>query len=193
MEEGGERYDAARGAVQAYMGEAPAAEEEGGGEAAGEGAEGGEEAAEEADPDCRIKGNCHGEGYVGGALVVGTSDFSGPDRYAQGGAGPQLMQGKIGDNVIGVGTLGAAGGDSDDVMVPTRLSGARKRDRLQGRPDASTGRVGDLPADVSDRMMAGSALTEFGETSGVSDQEVPISEVHASTFKSARTQALSLK
>jgi len=62
-------------------------------------------------------------------------------------------------------------------MVPTRLSGARRRDRVQGRPAASTERVGDLPQDVSDQIMAGSAMTHYGEKSGVSDAEVPISQV----------------
>ncbi len=30
---------------------------------------------------CRLRGDCHAEGYVKGGIVVGDGDFTGPDRY----------------------------------------------------------------------------------------------------------------
>jgi hypothetical protein len=179
-ESGNDKFDAAREAVEKYMGASRP-----------EAVQTPAEESDDDEDDCRFTGGCHSKGYVGGAIYVGTADNTGPDRYAQLGAGPQLMQGKVGDNVIGVGPLGAAGGDDDDVMVPVRMSGARKRDRLPGRLDPEGARgFPTLSDELRNRVVAGSAMHEGGEKTGIADEEVPISAVHASMFRAARTQDL---
>lgn len=69
-----------------------------------------DDAEDEADPtmENRFNKKSHGEGYIKKAIYVGTPE-AGPDRYGQDGAGPQIIKGKLGDNIVDVGLMGAAG------------------------------------------------------------------------------------
>lgn len=79
-----EPYTADRSSAAAR---ADAAEYSEGDRKGGEGLEGEKGSAESqevgsGDKDgCRFRGDCHGDGYVKGGIVVGTSAYTGPDRW----------------------------------------------------------------------------------------------------------------
>ena len=111
--------------------------------------------------DCRFKGGCHADGYVKGGITVGDAHFTGPDRYGSDGVGPQYMVGKVGDNVIDVGLMGAAGTNDGDVMVPTGVSGARGRDLIRRR-DAKDKGFPTLEEPVRKELVHGAAVARYG-------------------------------
>jgi len=144
------------------------------------------------DEDCRFKGDCHADGYVKGGITVGDAHFTGPDRYGSDGAGPQYMVGKVGDNVIDVGLMGAAGTNDGDVMVPTGVSGARGRDLIRRR-DAKDKGFPTLQEPVRKELVHGAAVARYGDQKhlGIVDEKVPISSVHSDVY-AARTQQLDM-
>eukprot|EP00293_Proteomonas_sulcata_P018747 CAMPEP_0184301186 /NCGR_PEP_ID=MMETSP1049-20130417/11442_1 /TAXON_ID=77928 /ORGANISM="Proteomonas sulcata, Strain CCMP704" /LENGTH=343 /DNA_ID=CAMNT_0026612111 /DNA_START=51 /DNA_END=1082 /DNA_ORIENTATION=+ len=160
-----------------------------------EGAEDEEKAKEEEEEDCRFKGTCHGPGYIKGGIVVGGPEHTGPDRYSQAGAGPQVIKGRFGDNIVGVGVFGAAGNRDDDVLVPTALSGVRRRDTFITQ-DPKENRMLSLPKDVSDEIIKGSVVHHYGRPGslGIADREVPFEKAYVDeVYKQkgpARTQEL---
>lgn len=113
------------------------------------------------DDGCRFRRDCHAQGYVKGGLVVGDAHFTGPDRYGADGAGPQMMKGKVGDNVVDVGIMGSAGTDDGDVMVPTGVSGARGRDLIRRR-DAKDKGFPTLEDPVRRELVHGAAVARYG-------------------------------
>ncbi|EKX53954.1 hypothetical protein GUITHDRAFT_160753 [Guillardia theta CCMP2712] len=140
----------------------------------------------------RFRRLAHGAGYVHGGIVVGTAENSGPDRYGQSGIGPALIRNKLGDNIIDTGMFGAAGTRDGDVLVPTKLSGARRRDSFQ-QSHPTPEKVGRIPNDVNDELVRGSTLHYFGGRGGlgISDSEVPADNIEGGMYTdSARTEEL---
>mmetsp|Transcript_519 Transcript_519/g.1022 ORF Transcript_519/g.1022 Transcript_519/m.1022 type:complete len:514 (-) Transcript_519:40-1581(-) len=148
-----------------------------------------EEEAAAKEEDCRFSGDCHAKGYVTGGIVVGTNENAGPDRYGQLGAGPQLLKGRVGDNVVGAGLLGATGVYEDDVLVPTRLSGVRSRDLMRDNKNPRVFK--ELDPKTRHELIHGSVLHDYGGRGGlgIADEQVPLQAVHASEYR-ARTQQL---
>ena len=139
----------------------------------------------------RYNKQAHGAGYIKGAIYVGSRE-QGPDRYGLSGAGPQKIKNKLGDNFVDVGLLGSAGTLEGDVMVPTRLSGVRHRDRHQGH-DPLKMRLGHVDEATSNQVVKGSLLDAFGGDKGMQmdDKAVPVTDVEGSLYKdSARTEDL---
>ena len=136
----------------------------------------------------RFRKKAHGRGYIRGAIYVGSPE-NGPDRYGQQGAGPQTIKGKLGDNVVDVGLLGAAGTIEGDVLVPTKLSGVRHRD-YPWQQDSKKFKVGHVDTQTSNAIVKGTLdLGEHGLQ--MDDQAVPLDKVSGALYKDlARTQAL---
>ena len=175
-----EKYVNANEEIQKFVGKKIAADED-------------DDAEDEVEPtmEARFQKKAHGEGYVKGAIYVG-SDEDGPDRYGQDGAGPQIIKGKLGDNIVDVGLMGAAGTLEGDVLVPTKLSGVRHRDLPQGN-DPKKMSLGHVDEETSNDIVKGTLVDDFGGEDGlqVDDSSVPIDKVSAAMFKDpARTQAL---
>jgi len=151
------------------------------------------DAEDETEPtmEARFNKEAHGEGYVKGALYVGSAE-AGPDRYGQDGAGPQVVKGKLGDNFVDVGLMGASGTLEGDVMVPTKLSGARHRDRPQDN-DPKKMSLGHVDEQTSNDLVKGSIINDFGGEQGLQmdDKSVPITNVAGALFRDrARTEDL---
>jgi len=188
------KFEASHASISAFLGEKPAAEEDDTAED--------EDECDEDDEGCkmqlRFEGKAHGEGYVKHSIYVGTANdegkvVEGPDRYGQDGAGPQVIKGKLGDNIVDLGLYGAAGTIEGDVMVPTRLAGVRRRD-VGSYPDAKKMRLGHVDEETSNEVVKGTLLDDFGGEKGLqlSDQEVPLGEVQSPTYRDrVRTEALS--
>ena len=88
--------------------------------------------------------------------------------------------------------MGAAGTLEGDVMVPTKLSGVRRRDLPQGN-DPKKMSLGHVDEETSRDIVKGTLVDDFGGEQGmqVDDKSVPITKVSASVYKDrARTQAL---
>lgn len=175
-----EKFDNANDEITKFVGKKMAEDED-------------DDAEDEADPSMekRFQKKAHGEGYIKKAIYVGTPE-EGPDRYGQDGAGPQTVKGKLGDNFVDVGLMGAAGTLEGDVMVPTKLSGVRHRDSPQGN-DPKKMSLGHVDKETSDDIVKGTLVDDFGGEAGmqVDDKSVPIDKVRASLFRDrARTQDL---
>lgn len=136
----------------------------------------------------RFRKEAHGRGYIRGAIYVGSPE-NGPDRYGQQGAGPQIIKGKLGDNVVDVGILGAAGTIEGDVLVPTKLSGVRDRD-FPRQNDSRKFKVGHVDTQTSNAVVKGTLdLGEHGLQ--MDDLAVPLDKVSGALYKDrARTQTL---
>jgi len=142
--------------------------------------------------EARFNKQAHGEGYIKKAIYVGSAE-GGPDRYGQDGAGPQIVKGKLGDNFVDVGLMGASGTLEGDVMVPTKFSGVRHRDRPQGN-DPKKMSLGHVDEETSKDIVKGALLNDFGGEQGLQmdDKSVPITKVSGALFKDpARTEDLS--
>ena len=175
-----EKFDNANDEITKFVGEKMSEDED-------------DDAEDEAEPSMenRFQKKAHGEGYVKKAIYVGTAE-EGPDRYGQDGAGPQIVKGKLGDNYVDVGMMGAAGTLEGDVMVPTKLSGVRHRDSPQGN-DPKKMSLGHVDTETSNDIVKGTLVDDFGGEDGmqVDDKSVPIDKVSASLFKDrARTEDL---
>jgi hypothetical protein len=138
----------------------------------------------------RFRKKAHGRGYISGAIYVGSLE-KGPDRYGQQGAGPQIIKGKLGDNVVDVGLLGAAGTIEGDVLVPTKLSGVRHRD-FPGQKDSKKFKVGHVNTQTSNAIVKGTLISDLGKHGlQMDDEAVPMNKVSAALYKDrARTQTL---
>ena len=173
-----EKYDTATAEMRKFVGARIAADED-------------DDAEDEPSMERRYNKQAHGAGYVKGAIYVGSRE-EGPDRYGQSGAGPAKVKNKLGDNVVDVGIMGAAGTHDGDVMVPTRLSMVRHRDRPQGN-DPMKMRLGGVDKDTSDGVVKGSLLQDYGGDEGlqIDDKAVPVNDISGALFKdAARTQDL---
>lgn len=124
----------------------------------------------------RFRGECHAEGYVPDSVVVGATESTGPDRFGAAGAGPQVLKGKLGDNVIGVGLLGEAGTDDDDNMLPAALHNALGSGPSRDPKMHQFGALRDAPNRVLEygTLFAGAGLGDFDDHVPASDVSSPV-------------------